>query len=260
MTAARVGQIVVEAFLTPTEPKARIGQVSLEAFLAPTDQKAKIGQVSLEAFLTPTTPKARVGQLFVEAFLTELPAVFARVGQVSLEAMLMPDEVFARLGQIVVEVFVEEREIGVIYSFQTDGVIIVNGVAVDNVVGATVTVTDGREYSDITVAGEGGESELQGIDSILKVEIEVELYDEEGLPTDLSDFKQYRMNDGVTNNMEVRIRPEGTGSRLPEHIFTGCQLVESKADDDSGEANPPTSGMLKWAVRLSTIPLWTRQP
>jgi hypothetical protein len=144
-----------------------------------------------------------------------------------------------------------------VYSFQAAGVVLVGTNSIANITKATVESSHEREYSDTTVAGDTVESELEGIDPIYKPKITLEVYDETGTA---GDFKGLRLNDASTKNQTLKIRPQGTGTGLPELIIPGCNLVDKNMDMPAGKASPPVSGKLTWETRISAAePAWTAQ-
>lgn len=141
------------------------------------------------------------------------------------------------------------------YSFQTDGVVIIqdsgggNPSTLTNVTRVGVNVGGERQTDTRIAAGDTNAKTVFGPDPALQIEVTIEMYDEDGeaVATCLGGFLR---NTASGKNKEIVLRPLGTGIGLKEIEFIpeqhGMELTGKSMEYPTGETSPAATGTLTW--------------
>ena len=142
--------------------------------------------------------------------------------------------------------------------FQDAGQIKVGATTITQVVSVKTKITDNVQYTDITRSGDTERVEVEQLPTPSEVTHTVELYDEDGLSSDL---KTLRIKDVLTTNVAFVMQPEGGAATKPQQSWTAMTLTDKDVDWSSGAARPPVKGTLTFKGRLSgEEPEWAAIP
>lgn len=146
------------------------------------------------------------------------------------------------------------------YHFGDEGEVHIGARVLKNVTSASVSFSGERGRSERFSAGDTSVGGKSGADPELTGEVELELYDEDGVTGDLDHFLR---NTATGKNQTIKIRPLGTGEGLKELVLTGKQGMEltakSKGFPITTDAEA-ADGSMTWTGYFAQEPAWTVQP
>lgn len=142
--------------------------------------------------------------------------------------------------------------------FQDLGQLKVGATTVDKVVSVKSKLTRNRQRTDITRSGDTSQVMVDQLPGEKEVTLTVELYDEDGLSSDL---KTLRIGDVLTTNVAVVLQPEGGAATKPQQTWSAMTLDDKDVDFSAGTARPPVKGTLTFKGYVSgEEPEWEAIP
>lgn len=135
-------------------------------------------------------------------------------------------------------------------------------------IGATVlknvynfSIEPSPERSVRTNAAFGGIHKYRNVGPVT-ISVQLDLYDEEGINASI---KSFRVSDTTGLDQTIKIRPQGTGTGLPELVLDpgtghyGMDLIAHPFSGSAGEDYPLVQGSMTWEGTFDEEPAWTAQ-